>query len=106
MTSTAGAPAGVTIPPAAEPAWRAYLAMLESKDAHFAALEAINRAREQGRQPSLAETAHVAGLLERHDACVAGFRDAMTALEDADRRLLAQALALLNRDLGNAAPDA
>lgn len=81
--------------------------MLASKDAHFQALEAVSAKVKEGGRRSLAETAHLAQLLESHDACVAAFAAAMRELAtvdpDANSALLG-AITELNRELGGPQP--
>ncbi|MEQ8663650.1 MAG: hypothetical protein RLW62_22770 [Gammaproteobacteria bacterium] len=91
------------LPPAAAPAWRAYRAMLASKDAHFAALTAAREAQRAGRPPGLARAAHRDQLLATHDAAVKTFARAMQALaadDAAAHRELLTVIARLNVDLG------
>ena len=92
----------VSVPPAAEQAWQAYQAMLESKEAHFALLEAVNNKQELGQQAMLAERAHLANLLARHNECVALFGSEMKRLAGEDKaahRALLALISELNKDL-------
>ena len=81
-------------------AWQAYRAMLASKDAHFRALEVLNRKRELGEQVTLAETAYLEQLLAAHTAAVTGFRAAMAGLEGGARADFVRLLGEVNEGLG------
>ena len=54
--------------------------MLGSKQAHFEYLEKLDRKYQSGGKRSLAEIAHVDGLLETHNRCVKAFTVAQKAL--------------------------
>ena len=91
----------MSVAPAADAAWRAYQAMLRSKEAHFGLLESIHSKRNQGQQPLLVETARLSTLLEEHNACVAAFGQQIKELAITDPAAHAALLALLaevNRD--------
>ena len=104
-----GAAAPVTeldpLPDAALPAWRAYEAMLETKDAHFSFLQELETRYRYGGRRTLAEGRRLEQLLAEHDAQVRAFRRSVAALQ---REELAAHHALLvhirraNADLGNA----
>lgn len=101
-------PPVLTLPPAAEPAWRAYCAMLASKDAHFGELRRLDEKRNQGEPRTLAEVAQLGQLLDRHNDCVGEFSRAMRELTITDRAaqaVLVQAITELNSDLGDAGAD-
>ena len=93
------------LPEAALPAWRAYEAMLETKDAHFSLLEELETKYRDGGRRSLAEGRRLEQLLANHDTQVRAFRRSVTALQQQD---LAAHHALLlhirhaNADLGSA----
>ncbi len=73
--------------------------MLNSKDAHFSYLEALDRRYKTGGQRTLAEIARLEDLLAVHDRCVAAFAGAMRELGDANAEAHAQlvsAIAELN----------
>jgi hypothetical protein len=72
------------LPPAAYTAWQAYLDMQASKDAHFAFLADVARRAEAGDMQSLAERAHLQGLLAAHDRAVAAFKAARMRLQETD----------------------
>lgn len=94
---------GVDLPESARPAWRAYCAMLASKDAHFAFLGSLDEKYREGGRRSLAEIARLEQLLDEHDRCVRAFTEAMRALKAADEvahGLLVRAIGELNQSLG------
>ena len=74
----------LVLPPAALPAWQAYRRLLDTKAAHFAALEAGERAADGGAKLGLARQAQLAALLDAHTAAVTVFREAMLALAASD----------------------
>ena len=85
---------------ATQAAWAAYRAMLESKDAHFRALERLNEARERGDQLPLAATTHLESLLATHTAAVAGFKSTLASLSGEARADFVRLLAEVNEGLG------
>ena len=93
------------LPKAALPAWRAYEAMLETKDAHFSLLESLETKYRNGGRRTFAESRRLEQLLAEHDAQVHAFRHSIAALQQED---LAAHHALLlhlkhaNADLGDA----
>ena len=96
-------PLAVNLPDAAQPAWRAYCAMLASKDAHFGFLDHLNRKVNEGGQRTLAEAARLQQLLAEHNICVKEFASTVKALansEPAAHAALVAALASLNQALG------
>lgn len=100
--------AGIAVPPAAEPTWRSYCAMLASKEAHFSALQALDEKRSEGHQRTLAEIAHIDQLLAAHSACVADFSRLMRQLGASDKTAqdaLLSAITQLNKDLGDGGSD-
>lgn len=96
-----------SLPDAALPAWRAYEAMLETKNAHFSCLEALETKYRDGGRRTFAESRRLEQLLTEHDAQVRTFRQSIAALQKQD---LAAHHALLlhirnaNADLGGAPP--
>jgi len=76
------------LPDIAHPAWLAYLAMRNSKQAHFGFLETLDQKVQQGGVRTLAERARLDTLLAEHDRCVAEFAPEIKALgaQDADAR--------------------
>ena len=93
------------LPDAALPAWRAYEAMLGTKDAHFSFLEALEIKYRDGGRRTFAEGRRLEQLLAEHDEQVRAFRRSIMALQQED---LAAHHALLvhirhaNADLGSA----
>lgn len=85
---------------ATQAAWAAYRAMLESKDAHFRALETLTAAREKGEQPPLAASGHLEQLLAAHTAAVAGFKRTLAALSGEARADFVRLLSEVNEGLG------
>ena len=85
---------------ATQAAWAAYRAMLESKDAHFRALEQLNEARERGEQLPLASATHLDGLLAAHTAAVAGFKATLAGLSGEARADFVRLLSEVNEGLG------
>ena len=93
----------INLPDAAQAAWRAYCAMLASKDAHFGFLEELDRRVKNGGQRTLAEAARLAQLLTEHHDRVAAFATAVRALKSAEptaHAALVAALASVNQALG------
>lgn len=73
------------LPVAAHAAWYAYDAMEASKAAHLDELTRQHEARRHGAPAhTLAATAHLAALLEAHDARVRAFAAAMRDLAQRD----------------------
>jgi len=98
-------PQPLNLPAAAEPAWRAYCAMLASKDAHFGFLAELDRKVKDGGQRTLAEAAHLQQLLAAHNECVKSFATVVKALavdEPTTHAALVTALASLNQAMGAA----
>ena len=69
---------------AAQIAYRAFVDMTDSKDAHFKCLQAIEAMYESGGAPSLAENLELEKLLANHDRNVIAFKTAMAAVDDSD----------------------
>lgn len=96
-------PLAINLPDAAQPAWRAYCAMLASKDAHFGFLAELDRKVKNGGQRSLAEAARLQQLLAEHNDCVKAFATVVKALAVAEPKAhaaLVTALASLNQAMG------
>ena len=94
------------LPDAARPAWRAYEAMLRSKDDHFSFLARLEDKYRDGGRRTLAESRRLEQLLAGHDARVRAFRTALTTLQKADlaaHQALVEHIRLSNAGLGNAA---
>lgn len=85
------------LPAAALPAWRAYRAMLDTKAAHFAALESSEQDALAGVKPRLALQARIAALLDEHTAAVQRFKAEMVVLGKADPVARDALVALLGR---------
>lgn len=70
-------------------AYQAFLDMSNSKDLHFACLQALDSRYKSGGAPSLAENLELEKLLANHDKNVLAFRTSMAAVtDDADRKRL------------------
>ena len=97
------APLAINLPDIAQPAWRAYCAMLASKDAHFGFLACLDKKVKIGGQRSLAEAARLQQLLAEHNDCVKAFATVVKALalaEPAAHVALVAALANVNQAMG------
>ncbi len=93
------------LPAVALPAWQAYRRMLDTKAAHFAALESQQQEAQQGQKPRLAQQALLTRLLEEHSAAVRGFKTALLELGQTDGAARDQLIALLGRVNEGLAPD-
>lgn len=72
-----------SLPPAAQAAWQAYLAMRAGKSNYFTLLSEIDqRARGGGEPATLAESLLLEKLLGEHSASVHRFSAAMAAVTD------------------------
>jgi len=92
----------LALPAAAQAAWQAYRRLLDTKAAHFAALEAGERDARAGVKPRLAHQAHLATLLDAHTAAVSAFKAELQALARHDptaRDALVAALGRVNEGL-------
>ena len=101
MTELAS-PLAINLPDAAQGAWRAYCAMLASKDAHFGFLAELDNKVKSGGQRTLAEAARLAQLLTEHNDRVVAFASAVRALKSAEpaaHAALVAALASINQAL-------
>jgi hypothetical protein len=97
------APLAINLPDAAGPAWRAYCAMLASKDAHFGFLAELDRKVKDGGQRTLAEAARLQQLLAEHNDCVKAFATVVKALaveSPAAHSAFVAALASVNQAMG------
>lgn len=97
------APLAINLPDAAQPAWRAYCAMLASKDAHFGFLAELDSKVKNGGKRSLAEAARLQQLLAEHNDCVKNFATVVKALaleSPAAHAAFVTALASLNGAMG------
>lgn len=72
------------LPPAALPAWAAYLAMEQSKHSHLELLRAVDLKERDGGARTLAESARLAQLLADHDLNVRRFAQAVRELRESD----------------------
>lgn len=91
------------MPAEARLAWDAYLAMEQSKQAHFNALQSLEVKYQEGGRHTLAETANLAGLLAEHDERVQTFRRLTKELQTTDLvayQSLIQQITSINTDLG------
>jgi hypothetical protein len=73
------------LPQAARLAWRAYLAMRETKQAYFEFLQELDVKYRTGGAPTFAENLKLEELLTAHDSKVAAFSEAMRAMKDVDQ---------------------
>ena len=95
------------IPPAATEAWQCYVAMTDSKAAHFEYLESLEVKYQHGGARTLAETARLENLLAEHNDCVQAFVAAQRSLATRDtvaHQQFVQFLSLHNVSIGK--PDA
>lgn len=69
---------------AAQIAYRAFLDMSQSKQAHFGLLQAIELRYQAGGAPSAAEKQELEQLLSAHDRNVLAFKSAMAEITDSD----------------------
>ena len=93
------------LPDVALPAWQAYEAMLETKDAHFSFLEELETKYRHGGRRTLAEGRRLEQLLAKHDAQVRTFRQSVAALQREDlaaHHALLMHIRRANADLGSA----
>ena len=72
----------------AKVAYQAYLDMSDSKAAHFARLEAIQKKYESGGAPGIAENLELEKLLAHHDKNVLAFKTAMAAVTSSDEKTI------------------
>ena len=94
------------LPDAALPAWRAYEAMIETKDAHFSYLEELETKYRDGGRRTFAEGRRLEQLLAAHDAQVHAFRQSVAALQRGDlaaHHALLMHIRYANANLGSAA---
>ena len=92
------------IPAAAQEAWLCYVAMTDSKAAHFEYLESLEVKYQHGGTRTLAETARLENLLADHNECVQAFVAAQKSLAMSDavaHREFVQFLSLHNAPIGN-----
>lgn len=81
------------LPPEAQIAWEAYLAMSGSKTEYFGLLQELDQKYREGGAPSIAENLQLEKLLKAHDRKVAAFNDAMNNVTDkAAREMLLEKL--------------
>lgn len=66
--------------------YQAFLDMKESKAAHFAYLQSIDRKYESGGAPSAAENQELEHLLSIHDKNVLAFTTAMAGVTDEEEK--------------------
>ena len=93
------------LPDAALPAWRAYEAMLVTKNAHFSFLEELETRYREGGRRTLAEGRRLEQLLAAHDARVRDFRHSVAALQRDDlaaHHALIEHIRRANAELGGA----
>ena len=72
------------LPAAAAEAWLCYVAMTDSKSAHYEYLESLEVKYQNGGIRSLAETARLENLLADHNQCVNAFVAAQKSLATTD----------------------
>lgn len=72
------------LPAAARPAYEAYLAMSESKQAYFNFMVELDQKYKDGGAPTIAENLQLEQLLKAHDEKVTAFNEAMQAMKDMD----------------------
>jgi hypothetical protein len=72
------------LPEAARPAYSAYIAMSESKQAYFNFMVELDQKYKNGGAPTIAENLQLEQLLKAHDEKVTAFNEAMQAMKDLD----------------------
>lgn len=72
------------LPAAARPAYEAYLAMSESKQAYFTFMVGLDQKYKDGGSPTIAENLQLEQLLKAHDEKVTAFNEAMQTMKDMD----------------------
>lgn len=95
----------LALPAAAQAAWQAYRRLLDTKAAHFAALEAGERDAREGVKPRLAHQAHLAALLDAHTAAVTAFKTELQTLARSDPTARDALVAALGRVNEGVAPE-
>lgn len=90
------------LPQQARPAYDAYIAMSETKQAYFSFMVELDQKEKSGEQITLAENLKLEQLLKDHDEKVTAFNEAMQAMKDMDE---ASRMALI-RAMGGITPEA
>lgn len=72
------------LPETARPAWEAYVAMSQSKEAYFSFMVELDQKYKQGGEPTIAENLKLEQLLAEHDKKVTAFNEAMQSMQDMD----------------------
>jgi hypothetical protein len=75
-----------TLSAEAENAWRAYLAMKESKLLYFHFLQQLDQKYSKNESPSIAENLKMEQFLKTHDINVRAFNEAMQRIEQPEVR--------------------
>lgn len=75
------------LPEDARPAYEAYLAMSESKQAYFTYMVELDQKYKNGGEPTIAENLQLEQLLKAHDEKVTAFNEAMQAMKDMDEAI-------------------
>lgn len=89
------------LPDQARPAYAAYLAMSESKNAYFSFMVELDQKQKNGEEITIAENLKLEQLLKAHDEKVAAFNEAMQSMKDMDEA----ARHALIRAMGGTTPD-
>lgn len=90
------------LPEQARPAYEAYLAMSETKQAYFNYMLELDQKQKSGGEISLAENLKLEQLLKDHDEKVTAFNEAMQVMKDMDE----ETRHALIRAMGGMAPPA
>lgn len=72
------------LPAMAQPAYKAYLAMSESKEAYFSFMLELDQKYKQGGEATIAENLKLEQLLKAHDEQVKAFNKAMESFKSMD----------------------
>jgi len=70
------------LPDEARPAYEAYLAMTESKNAYFSFMVELDQKQKNGGEITIAENLKLEQLLKAHDEKVTAFNEAMQAMKE------------------------
>lgn len=74
------------------PAYEAYLAMAETKQAYFSYMTELDQKQKNGGEITLAENLKLEQLLKEHDEKVTAFNEAMQEMSESARHALIRAM--------------
>ncbi|MCS3904404.1 hypothetical protein J2T55_002440 [Methylohalomonas lacus] len=83
------------LPPEARPAYEAYLAMSETKQAYFSFMVELDEKYKQGGEATIAENLKLEQLLDAHDEQVKAFNKAMADCKNMDAAVRNQLIAAM-----------